>query len=120
MHVCFALAFAGLAGCGSEQRCPSQFDTAKWKTTAPSKARQKLAHQVVDCGFVRRGEAKRRVAAILGRARRDEVQYPSEYQREWTYLIGETNGAMGPADNQHLNVSFTRDGHVSEVYIAPP
>jgi hypothetical protein len=100
--------------------CPGQFDTAKWKTTAPGKTRQTLAHQVVDCGFVRRGETRRRVAAILGRARRDELQSPSEYRREWTYLIGETNGALGPADAQDLDVSFTRDGRVSEVTIAPP
>jgi hypothetical protein len=100
--------------------CPRRFDTARWTATAPGDARQTLARQVVKCGFVRTGDAKRRVETVLGRARRDELQSRDEYRREWPYLIGDTNGALGPADAQDLYVEFSRDGRVTDLDIEPP
>ena len=106
---------------GGDERvaCPPRFATEEWKATNAGAARQRLARQVVACRFVRRGDTKAQVAAVLGRAPRDELQYPGEYRLEWLYYVGETNGAMGPADGQNLSVRFTRAGRVRGLSVDP-
>lgn len=57
---------------------------------------------------------------MLGPAERLETQYPAEFEREWYYLLGETNAAGGPADEQNLVVTFSAAGRVTRVVVSPP
>lgn len=120
----FTLAALVVGGCSvpslDAAECPRRFDTAKWKAAPPGKDRQQLAQQVVKCRFVRPGDTKRRVEAVLGRARRDELQSRADYRRSWDYYIGDTNGLLGPADAQELFVEFSSDGRVTHLSIDPP
>ena len=99
--------------------CPERFDTAAWRAAEPlSDERHDLAEQVVECGFVERGDNDRHVARVLG--------YPGSPKRSWVrmrywdYDVGETNGTLGPPDAQSLYVEFDPRRRVRVVELTPP
>ena len=93
------LAVLALAGCGASGECPEHFDTAAWRQAqrpGSDQDRVTLARQVVRCRYVKPGDSKRRVAQVLGRARRDELQSKDEYAREWDYYLQFTDPRSDP------------------------
>ena len=117
-----ALVPLALTGCSGSDgaECPEPFDARAWQRAAfNSDERRDLARQVDRCGYVD-GADKARVQRLLGRKKRDEDQYPSEFKREWYYEVGETNGTLGPADEQSLVITFDRRERVKDVEISPP
>src|SRR3954466_13284470 len=108
------LGVALLSACGTSsgraQSCPAHFDTKEWKHAlrrGGHEERLRLARSVKRCHYVKRGDGKARVARVLGRAKRDELQTRAEYEAEWLYDLGLTNDAMGPGDEQFLFVKFS-------------
>ena len=63
---------------------------------------------------------KQEVRGRLGPPVRLEEQHPEEFEREWYYLIGETNSEFGPADEQNLVVRFDHRRRVKSVSVSPP
>jgi hypothetical protein len=115
-----AVAFGLIADLLDDEECPKRFDTRAWRAAEfDSDRKLRLAQQVERCGILRNA-SKARVEAVLGPAERLEEQYPEEFEREWSYLVGETNDYLGPADEQNLWVSFDRDGRVRRVEVSPP
>jgi hypothetical protein len=109
-------------GCNRDDKsssCPPRFDTRQWEASGAGAQRVRLARELTACGFVRSGDTREHVAAVLGRAERDETQYRSEYRREWLYYLDETNSAMGPAFSRYLSVRFTRESRVRDVSVDP-
>jgi hypothetical protein len=99
--------------------CARNFDSVRWQQ-APlaSRERKDLAAAIDRCGYVT-GRTRGEVARLLGKAPRDETQSRADYRREWIYYVGETNGTLGPADEQDLYVKFGRDGRVTQAEVAP-
>jgi hypothetical protein len=120
--VALSLAPLALTACSDSDgvECPDRFDSKAWRGAAfDSDERRELAQQVERCGYVR-GANKARVRELLGPIKREpEVQYPSEFKREWYYPVGETNGTYGPADEQNLWIRFDKRGRVKRAEVSP-
>jgi hypothetical protein len=119
------LAVVVLSACGnsagSDRPCAAPFNTDKWKRALKQGShhqRLSLAEDVVRCRYVKRGNSKSKVARVLGRPKRDELQSRDEYASEWLYYLGMTNNAGGPGDDQFLFVDFS-GGRVTRVTIDP-
>jgi hypothetical protein len=112
------LALAACAGVGaSGVDCPDRFDSRAWRSAAfDSDQRRTLADQAAHCGYLR-GADKARVRGLLGRVGSEKL---AAARREWSYRVGETNGTLGPADEQHLTVTFDRNGRVKRAEVSPP
>lgn len=119
------VAVAVLAACGDASSparadCPPQFDSAAW-FAAPetSSERQSLAEQLVRCRYLK-WRSKRDVQRMLGRPERLDTQSRGEYERRWTYYLGDTaDTGYGPGHAINLAVVFDKRLRVRRVTLSP-